>query len=217
MSRTAVVLAKAPRPGRVKTRLCPPLTLDEAAAVAAAALADTLAAVGHADCQTRLLALDELVPWLRPAGWRRVRQAEGSLGDRLAALFAALTGPVVLVGMDTPQLTGRLFDTAFARLRAPRDAVLGLAEDGGYWLIGMYHPDPRVFAGVPMSTATTGVAQRERLAALGHRVATIDPLRDVDEWDDARAVAAAATSTTFAREVARLDARIRSTSTAEVR
>jgi hypothetical protein len=83
--------------------------------------------------------------------------------------------------------------------------VLGRALDGGWWAIGLEHPDPRVFLGVPMSTPHTGLAQRRRLRALGHRVTELPPMRDVDRIEDALAVARLAPATHFAGALARVE------------
>ncbi len=99
--------------------------------------------------------------------------------------------------MDTPQLTRALLCDALERL-ASADAILGPTTDGGYWTIGLREPDPSAFDDVPMSTAATGGAQRERLEQLGLRTVELEPLRDVDTWEDAVAVATAAPWTRFA-------------------
>ena len=134
-----------------------------------------------------------------------VPQRGRGLDERLAAAFADLGGPAVLVGMDTPQVTPLQLSAAVAQLQAPgTGAVLGPARDGGYWLIGLPGPDDAAFLGVPMSTAATGAAQLARLRGQGRRVELAPVLRDVDRWDDAVAVAASAPTTRFARAVAAL-------------
>jgi uncharacterized protein len=188
-----VVLAKSPRAGHAKTRLCPPLAPAEAAELAAAALHDTLDAVGSVPDTRVLLVLDGPAGEWLPSGFRGelARQCSGGLGDRLAGAFETAGGPALAVGMDTPQLTATLLERSLDALAAPAvDAVLGQAADGGYWAIGLRRPDQRVFSGVPMSTAHTCSAQRARMRALGMRVAELEPLRDVDTIEDARAVAA---------------------------
>jgi rSAM/selenodomain-associated transferase 1 len=202
-----IVIAKAPVAGRVKTRLCPPCTPAQAAAVAEAALTDTLAAVAATPARRRLLALDGAPgPWL-PGGFEVVPQSSGGLGDRLADAFARAGGPAFLVGMDTPQVTPALLHHATGGL-ADVDAVLGLAADGGYWGIGLRRPDAAAFAGVPMSTAHTGRAQRERLRALGLRVRDLPGVRDVDTYADACAVARlTGAGSAFSAAVAELDLR----------
>jgi uncharacterized protein len=199
VSRTLIVMAKAPAPGRVKTRLTPPLRPDQAAALACAALEDTLAAVAGSRLADRLvLALDGTPgDWL-PAGFDVIAQRRGGLGERLAGAFETVGGPALLVAMDTPQVTPALLDAGLLSLAIGADAVLGAATDGGYWAIGLARPDARVFEGVPMSERHTGAAQRMRLADLGLSTHYLPSLRDVDTFDDARFVAAAAPRGRFA-------------------
>jgi uncharacterized protein len=198
-----MVLAKAPRPGRSKTRLCPPCTPHEAAALAQAALVDTLDAVLATPATRRVLVLDGPAgDWL-PAGFDVVAQRGDGLDERLACAFADVGGPALLVGMDTPHVTPAELAGGLARLMAPgTDAVLGPAPDGGYWAVGLRTAEPRAFVGVPMSTSYTGRAQLARLRGLGLRVALLPALRDVDRIADARAVAALAPSGRFARALA---------------
>jgi rSAM/selenodomain-associated transferase 1 len=200
MSAALIVLAKAPRPGRSKTRLCPPCTPRDAAALARAALADTLEAVLATPAARRVLVLDGPVgDWLAP-GFEVVAQRGAGLDERLAQAFEDVGGPALLVGMDTPQITPGDLARGLQRLAAPGvDAVLGPATDGGYWAIGLQEAEPRAFLGVPMSTAWTGRAQHARLCRLGLRVALLPALRDVDRIADARAVAALAPAGRFAR------------------
>jgi rSAM/selenodomain-associated transferase 1 len=195
-----LVIAKAPVPGRAKTRLCPPCTAAQAASLAEAALTDTLTAVAETPCEGRVLVLEGAPgPWL-PAGFEVVPQRGDGLGERLAAAFAERDGPALLIGMDTPQVRPELLSEALAQLERPgTDAVLGPCEDGGYWAIGMRSPDPRAFDGVPMSSSLTGACQRRRLGDLGLRVAELPTLRDVDYIEDARGVAAERPGGRFAR------------------
>jgi uncharacterized protein len=148
-------MAKEPVPGRVKTRLVPPCTPRQAAALAEAALADTLHAVLAAPARRRVLVLDgEPGPWL-PPGFDVVPQCGGSLDERLAAAFAAVPGPALLIGMDTPQLTPALLAVDWEAA----DAWFGPAADGGFWGLGLRRPDGALVRGVPMSTADTGAVQ----------------------------------------------------------
>lgn len=195
---TLLVIAKQPRPGRVKTRLTPPFTPAEAAALAEAALADTLGAVAATPARRRVLVLDGAPgPWL-PPGFDVVPQGTGGLDERLADAFAGCTGPALLIGMDTPQVTPDLLDVDFRGC----DAYFGPAEDGGFWALGLARPEPALLRGVPMSTPVTGAVQRERLLAAGLRVRDLPPLRDVDTAADARAVAALAPDGRFAARLA---------------
>jgi hypothetical protein len=191
---TLLVIAKQPVPGRVKTRLVPPCTYEQAAALAEAALADTLEAVLRAPAARRVLVLDgEAGPWL-PPGFDVVPQCGGPLDERLAAAFAAVTGPALLIGMDTPQVTPGLLAVDWQAA----DAVFGPAADGGFWALGLRVPDPALLRGVPMSTPATGAIQRARLVSAGLRVADLPQLRDVDTAADAAAVARKAPGSRFA-------------------
>src|SRR5262249_22008943 len=168
---TWMVLAKARVPGRVKTRCCPPCTPEQAAVLAEAALADTLATVAATPVDRRLLVLDgEAGPWL-PAGIDVGAQAGGGLDERLTAAFAGAGRPALLIGRETPQVTVDLLQAAAASLLADgTDAVLGPADDGGFWAVGLRRQDPAVFLGVPMSRPDTAALQHARLIARGHRV-----------------------------------------------
>ncbi len=197
-----LVIAKEPRPGRVKTRLTPPFTPGEAAELAEAALADTLHAVAATPASRRVLVLDGAPgPWL-PPGFDVVPQCAGGLDERLADAFARCDGPALLIGMDTPQVTPELLTVDFTDC----DAWFGPAEDGGFWALGLAEPDPALLRGVPMSTSTTGAVQRGRLTAAGLRVRDLPCLRDVDTAADAHAVAALAPQGGFAARLARCTA-----------
>jgi rSAM/selenodomain-associated transferase 1 len=200
-----IVIAKEPLPGRCKTRLCPPLAPSEAADLAEAALADTLATVAAAPARRRLLALEGRPgPWL-PPGFDVVAQPRGDLGARLAAAFRSAGGPALLIGMDTPQVSVAALASAAAELmRDDVDAVLGPADDGGYWAIGLRRPSGAEFAGVPMSSPFTAGAQRRRLWDLGLRWVELGAMRDVDAFTDAVRVAEMCPKSRFARALAAL-------------
>jgi hypothetical protein len=197
---TLLVIAKQPLPGRVKTRLVPPCTPGQAAALAEAALADTLHTVLAAPARRRVLVLDgEPGPWL-PPGFDIAPQCDGGLDERLAGAFAAVHGPALLIGMDTPQLTPGLLVVDWE----VADAWFGPAADGGFWGLGLRVPDPALVRGVPMSAADTGASQRARLHAAGLRVADLPRLRDVDTAADAVAVARQVPRSRFAARVREL-------------
>ena len=199
-----VVIAKSPVAGRVKTRLCPPCTPVEAAALAEASLRDSLAVVASVDGVTRAIALDgHPGAWL-PSGFSIHPQRGDGLAQRLASATMDVGGPVLVIGGDTPQVTPALLRDALEQL-AHTDAVLGPASDGGYWAIGLRRADARVFAGVPMSTSRTGFVQLKRLRALGYRIRLLPELRDVDYIDDAVAVARLAPTTRFAAALEALE------------
>jgi glycosyltransferase A (GT-A) superfamily protein (DUF2064 family) len=200
---TVLVIAKEPVPGLVKTRLTPPFTAPQAAALAEAAIADTLAAVTALRTVADIgpvrpvLVLDGAAgPWLRTE-IEIIPQASGPFDARLAAAFDAVDGPALLIGMDTPQVTATLLaDACRAMTRA--DAAFGPAADGGWWALGLHHPDGRLLRGVETSRPDTGARQRERLVRAGLRVATLPVLRDVDTAADADAVARLAPHGRFA-------------------
>ncbi|MBQ1089705.1 DUF2064 domain-containing protein [Streptomyces sp. B93] len=197
---TLLVIAKEPRPGRVKTRLTPPFTPREAAGLAEAALVDTLHAVAATPASRRVLVLDGTPgPWL-PPGFEVVPQSAGGLDERLAEAFAGCAGPALLIGMDTPQVTPGLLTVDFDGC----DAWFGPADDGGFWALGLADPDPALLRGVPMSTPSTGAVQRARLTDAGLRVRDLPRLRDVDTAADTEAVAALAPHGRFAAALGRL-------------
>lgn len=200
------VIAKAPRAGHSKTRLTPPCTPRQAAGLAEAALADTLQVMLATPCDRRVLILDGAPgPWL-PAGFDVIPQRGGGLDERLAAAFEDIGEPTLLVGMDTPQLTPALLATGTAALLDGAPAVLGPADDGGYWAIGLAAGDDALFHGVPMSADNTGAEQVRRLREHGRDPVLLAPLRDVDHFDDALAAAALRPTGRFARAVAELAA-----------
>ncbi|WP_072806259.1 TIGR04282 family arsenosugar biosynthesis glycosyltransferase [Rhodococcoides yunnanense] len=202
MNVTALIVAKAPVPGLAKTRLAATLGDDTAADIAAAALLDTLDAVSAADFAVRAVALTgDLADAARGpeisaklASYTVFRQRGDGFAERLlhAHLDAAGAGhPVFQIGMDTPQVTAELLESSASLLTDPGASVLGMAEDGGWWALGI--PDPelaRALLGVPMSTPDTGAKTRAALVDLGAHVSALPELRDVDHASDLAAVAA---------------------------
>jgi uncharacterized protein len=211
-----VVIAKAPVPGLVKTRLTPPFTPHEAATLAEAALADTLEAGARTPFARRALALAGASAALRrgrgsgtsrpawlPPGFEVSGQRGDGLDERIAAAldeaYARLAVPVVLIGMDTPQVTPALLESLARPLaRDEADAVFGPARDGGFWALGLRRPDPGLIVGVPMSQAHTGREQLARLTRAGLRVRQAQELVDVDTVGDADEVAREAPGSRFA-------------------
>ncbi|MDT9591751.1 DUF2064 domain-containing protein [Nocardioides zeae] len=205
-----LVVAKAPVPGLAKTRLGADVGMDAAAGLAAAALLDTLAAAeAYAPRERRHVALagdladvpetDAAALRAALAGWTVRGQRGEGFDERLAAAHADVPGPVVQIGMDTPQVTPALLEAVAAGL-ADHDAVLAPATDGGWWALALRDPAAAAaLRGVPMSTADTCAATRRALEAAGLSVGEAPSLVDVDEVEDAREVAAAAPATRFAR------------------
>ena len=216
-----VVLAKAPEPGRVKTRLCPPATTGQAADLAAAALLDTLDAVRGVPAHPLVALAGTLAHAARARelgaalrGTTIVPQRGPDLGARIATAHADAAArwpgaPSLQIGMDTPQTDVPLLADAAARLSADRgpDAVLGPAADGGWWALGLRDPQrAALIAGVPTSRDDTGARTSATLRAAGLRVDLLCELRDVDTPADALAVAALAPHTRFAAAVAAMPA-----------
>ncbi|MDH6574494.1 glycosyltransferase A (GT-A) superfamily protein (DUF2064 family) [Kitasatospora sp. MAP5-34] len=202
---TLLVIAKEPVPGRVKTRLTPPFSPEQAAALAEAALADTLDTLSQVPAGRRLLVLEGTPGRWLPPGWQVAAQCGGGLDERLAAAFAHASpdAPALLVGMDTPQLTGRMLaEPLSSARRAGVDAWYGPAADGGFWALGLARPTAelarRLLVGVPMSTPGTGAALLDRLAAADLTIGQLPALTDVDTVREVDQVAALAPNGRFA-------------------
>lgn len=204
----ALVIAKAPVPGYAKTRLAASVGRIAAAEVAAAALLDTLTACrrafGAGNCFLALTGdLSQAVrgPDIHAAlrDWIVIAQRGQDFAERLANahLDVPAGGPVVQVGMDTPQVTAADLREVAGAMES-HDAVLGPAEDGGWWALGLRRPEgAKALRGVPMSTPTTYADTRAALIAAGLQVGAVLTLRDVDTEADAHAVAAAAADGEF--------------------
>lgn len=199
-----IVVAKSPVPGRVKTRLCPPCTAEQAAELALAALRDTLAAATRTSANRRVLLLDGAFP--TPTGWHVQAQRGNGLAERLAngLMDTAVTGlPSLLIGMDTPQVTAAQLDQIVSSL-STSDGVLCPAVDGGWWALGLKDPrDGVALREVPMSRSDTGRLTRKALTEKGLALTQGPILRDVDTVADALAVAVRHPDTRFARTVAK--------------
>ncbi|MFI5608616.1 DUF2064 domain-containing protein [Amycolatopsis sp. NPDC051903] len=217
-----LVVAKAPVPGFAKTRLCPPATAAQAADIAAAALLDTLDAVCATPEAVPVVALTGDLGSAASAGelgraLRRttvIAQRGWDFGARLANAHADVAAvhaglPVLQIGMDTPQVTPELLGASIEPvLRGVHDAVLGPAEDGGWWGLGLADPHhAQVLTGVPMSQDDTGVRTRQALAATGLGVGPAARLSDVDTIADAVRVAAEAPHGRFATAVRAVEGR----------
>ena len=200
-ARTALVIfAKAPVPGRVKTRLCPPLTADEAATIHGTFVLDTLertkAAVTklklHAD---RYLACapSSSLAFFRILEERQavslIEQEGEDLGARMnracETLFQRGYQQVLIVGTDVPSLPLDYYRQALDQLER-HDVVVGPALDGGYYMIGLKKLLPALFQGIPWSTDRVLTMTREKAVGMGLRVALLPEWRDVDTIEDLR-------------------------------
>lgn len=211
-----LVVAKAPVAGLAKTRLSPPATPREAAAIAAAALLDTLWVVRDTPGAVPVVALTGDVTAGQEAAQVRdqlapmsvVPQRGESFADRLANAHADAAArcpglPVVQIGMDTPQITPGILREVALRLAAD-PAVLGEAEDGGWWALGLRDPaHAEALREVPMSRVDTAARTREALTRRGLSVGNGPRLTDVDTMVDALTVARGLPGSRFAAAVAK--------------
>jgi uncharacterized protein len=186
-----VLLAKAPQPGRVKTRLIPLLGEDGAAALQARLIRHALATIRRAGFRNAELHGDPPAdPFLQfCADHYRARlmgQCPGDLGARMHNAFAGAShsSGALLIGSDCPALTARHLRDAARALARGYDAVLVPVEDGGYALIGLARTDERVFEGVSWGTSSVLKQTRERLRAIGWHWAELETLWDVDTAAD---------------------------------
>lgn len=200
MSRSAVVLfAKAPRPGAVKTRLCPPLSPTMAARLYRCFLLDALDRVRTVDGTTPAVAYAprrsrRFFAAARP-GMLLIPQTGADLGARMAGVFQRLFGQgfeaVVLIGADSPTLPPDYLRRAIRALDdVGVDGVIGPSEDGGYYLIGLRQPCPELFAGIAWSTARVMDQTLARARRSGRRLRTLPAWYDVDTVEDLRRLAA---------------------------
>ncbi|WP_284981739.1 DUF2064 domain-containing protein [Arthrobacter sp. efr-133-TYG-118] len=209
MKLTVAVIAKECVPGRVKTRLTPPLDMEQAAALAQTSLSQTLETMRSVPAARRLLVFDGTPHPGDAAGFEVFAQSAGGLDERLAAICALADGPLLILGMDTPQLcrdqlAPLLSDWATPAPVLSHGAWLGPASDGGFWALGLYRPDGGLLRGVEMSTSQTGAQQLDRLVSAGLDVGLLPVLTDVDYFADAMAAARECSGTPFALAVERL-------------
>jgi rSAM/selenodomain-associated transferase 1 len=190
-----LVVAKAPAPGRTKTRLCPPLSLEDASALGLDMLLDTLdgcraeiddVGVLHADPR-EAPSLRALCGPGTPLVLQEGRGLTGALRSGAAAALADADA-AALVSSDIPGVPPGALGQAFAELAAGADVVLGPGLDGGYWLVALRAPHAEPFEDIPWSTPDVLQATVERCAAAGLAVALLDPWRDVDTAADLAAL-----------------------------
>ncbi|SDS83732.1 hypothetical protein SAMN04489751_3002 [Brevibacterium sandarakinum] len=211
-SPTILVVAKAPVAGQAKTRLAATVGDEAAARIAAASLLDTLEVVESLGWPVVIALTGDLDEAARAdelaaaCGRHRVIAQRGeSFASRLTAAHhdADAGHGVVQIGMDTPQITVEILQTAAAALES-HDAALGLAEDGGWWVLAVRSPDwSSCLATVTMSRHDTGCRTKEALVRGGARVASVPVMADVDVWKDSHSVASLIPHSRFAAEVAR--------------
>jgi len=192
-----IIFAKAPVPGQVKTRLCPPLTPDEAASLHGSVVLDMLERSRGAASMDRFLACSPSSDHVffkileERHGVLLITQTGDDLGARMARTMADAFAwgyrRVLIIGTDLPTLPGSTFGDA-VKLLAAHDLVLGPTLDGGYYLIGLRKPAPELFAGIPWSTNRVLTLTQEKAASLGLSTASLPVRRDIDTVDDLMAV-----------------------------
>lgn len=189
-----ILMVKAPRAGEVKTRLVPPLSGAQAAALAACFAQDTVDAlrrvvpdvlVAYAPADGRA-ALEAILP---PGKLSWLEQRGADLGERLSSAFAHASalghGPVVVVGGDSPTLPASYVARAVASLAAAEsDIALGPTEDGGYYLVGLRRPAAGLFQNVAWSTPRAHRQTARNAARLGLRALELPRWYDVDTFAD---------------------------------
>ncbi len=187
------IMAKAPRVGAVKTRLCPPLRPPEAAELARCFLLDAVERVRSVAGAQPIVAyapveaqgqFEEAAP-----GFTLIPQRGGDLGERQLDLIGEILGlglqAALVIGTDSPTLPRECLDEAVSLVMAPDvDVVLGPTEDGGYYLIGLRAPCPALFEDMPWSTPVVLSRTLERAQRLGLRVACLPTWFDVDTGAD---------------------------------
>jgi rSAM/selenodomain-associated transferase 1 len=177
------VFARPAVPGATKTRLAGMLGAEGAALLARAFFADTWAMLGGLDVRRVLATTDAGHGLGAVEAWL---QGDGDLGARIERILRrglADSAIAIAMGADSPGLPASRITDAIAALDAA-DAVLGPAEDGGFYLLGVRACPEGLLAGVPWSSATTCAAVHDRVEAAGLRVATLAPWWDVDEPAD---------------------------------
>lgn len=181
-----LIVAKAPAPGRSKTRLVPPLTHEQAASLQEALLLDTLAACRAEIPTTALLYAEqeearELASLTGPDTPLVLQEGRG-LADalRLGMARHIQKGPTALVSSDVPGIPPGSLARAFAALDGGADVVLGPALDGGYWLIAMREYSDAPFRSIPWSTPAVFAVTVRRCEQAGLAIATLEPWRDID-------------------------------------
>ena len=186
---TVAILAKAPVPGTVKTRLIPSIGAHAATVLQERMTERTVETVMAAD-------IGPLTLWCAPdlahASFQDLaarlpvvlkQQPDGDLGARMLGAIAASDGPTLVIGTDCPAFTAEILRAA-AEALDDADVVLIPAEDGGYVLIGARAAYPQLFSGIAWGSATVMQQTRARIAALGLRSIELDPLWDVDTEAD---------------------------------
>lgn len=189
-----VLMARAPLAGKVKTRLVPPFSPEEAAGLYRCLLVDLLESVKsfrHADLFVAFSPAETapLFQELVPPAFVLFPQRGGDLGDRMHNVFVDLASKayksIVLIGSDLPVFPSHFLEEAFAVLEKPgRDLVLGPSRDGGYYLIGMNRPIRQIFEDIPWGEEEVFIATAQRARRLGLSPSFLPQWFDIDRPED---------------------------------
>jgi rSAM/selenodomain-associated transferase 1 len=186
------IMARAPLPGHVKTRLQPGLNPAESATLAMAFFQDAVDLVSSFDAYHPFLAYTPssqraLFKQIVPESFGLLPQAEADLGQRMHYVFVALSNkghsPVVLIGSDIPTLQPSIISHAFDCL-SKNDVCLGPSRDGGYYLIGLRAPRVALFQDIPWSTRRVFEVTISKIQEASLSYALLDTCCDVDTVDD---------------------------------
>ncbi|MBA2270587.1 MAG: TIGR04282 family arsenosugar biosynthesis glycosyltransferase [Chthoniobacterales bacterium] len=188
------VMTKAPRAGQVKTRLTPPLTPEEAAALNTCFLRDTTAAISVAAGEGIARGVGVYTPVgaesayidILPAHFELVPQRGDAFGERLTCAAEDLLRvgykSVCLIDSDSPTVPQRAYSDAAKLLALPGDRIVfGASDDGGYYLIGMKNLHRRLFEKVDWSTERVAEQTLERAKEIGVKVELLPTWYDVDD------------------------------------
>jgi rSAM/selenodomain-associated transferase 1 len=188
------IMAKAPQPGQVKTRLCPPLSLGEAAQLYRCFLLDKIAQVNGLQGAAPVISYapddsKSTFKDLTPPHFMLIPQRGDDLGARLVCTFEQLFrqgySQVIVIDSDTPTLPTAYLEQAHSLIAAhDNDVVLGPTEDGGYYLIGLRQSHHELFERMPWSTAQVFPETKRRSEQSGLTVAYTESWYDVDTPDD---------------------------------
>jgi hypothetical protein len=194
LKKLAVIMAKEPAPGKVKTRMTPPLTPQEAAdlyrcflqdrLLAMSALADVDVAIAYTPFRSRKPFAD-----FCPEDFVLFAQHGRNLGEKLYHIFREKLSEgyaaVAVMGSDSPDLPNRLVQASFEFMNTQHaDLVLGPCPDGGYYLVAAKKPYPELFSGIPWSTDKVLAATLKKAAHLGLKTELLPPWNDLDTYQD---------------------------------
>jgi rSAM/selenodomain-associated transferase 1 len=188
-----IIFVKYPEPGRVKSRIASEIGAEKAAGVYSLMAETIIEKVSKTDAHETIIFFDpperekEIIAWLGNSVRSYEHQRGTTIGDKMSNAF--LSGfssgaeKAVLIGTDIPEITADTVRAAFKGLDET-DVVLGPAEDGGYYLIGLRQPEPRLFSGISWSTNVVLAQTIDRIEELSLEYYQLETLRDIDTYDD---------------------------------